>query len=70
MTTTVFDSQSTFRHTTGSSVFEQAWSTIRVYRQRARQRAQLREMSPHMLADIGVNVAQACAESRKPFWVA
>jgi len=69
MTTTVLTSQSTFRHTAGSSVFEQAWATIHAYRQRARQRACLREMSPHMLADIGVHAAQASAEARKPFWV-
>jgi len=69
MTTTVLNNQTTFRYATGSSAFERAWTTIRLYRQRALQRASLREFSPHMLADIGVNAAQACAEARKPFWV-
>jgi uncharacterized protein YjiS (DUF1127 family) len=36
--------------------------------ERARQRRQLRELSDHMLRDIGLTQADAWAESEKPFW--
>ena len=36
--------------------------------ERARQRRQLRELSDHMLRDIGLTRADAWAESEKPFW--
>lgn len=39
-----------------------------VWLERARQRRQLRELSDHMLRDIGVTRADAWAESEKPFW--
>ena len=69
MTTTALRSQPAFQHALLPSAVRSAWITLRVYRERARQRAQLAELSPGMLADIGVNEAQASAEARKPFWV-
>ena len=36
--------------------------------ERARQRRQLRELSDHMLRDIGLTRADAWAEAEKPFW--
>ena len=39
-----------------------------IWLERARQRRQLRELSDHMLRDIGLTRADAWAESEKPFW--
>lgn len=36
--------------------------------ERAQQRRRLRELGDHMLRDIGVTRADACAEADKPFW--
>lgn len=38
------------------------------WRERARQRRQLLEMSDHMLRDIGITRADARAEAERPFW--
>lgn len=35
---------------------------------RHRQRARLREMTPHQLRDIGLSQRAAWQEARKPFW--
>src|SRR4051812_20476157 len=45
---------------------------IAVWAERSRQRralAEMVELSPHLLADIGVSRAQARKEAAKPFWV-
>ncbi|HEX6102124.1 MAG TPA: DUF1127 domain-containing protein [Alphaproteobacteria bacterium] len=42
--------------------------TIRLWRQRARGRQQLREFDDHLLRDIGITRLQAEAEASKPFW--
>ena len=39
-----------------------------IWLERARQRRQLRELSDHMLRDIGLTRTDAWAESEKPFW--
>jgi len=39
-----------------------------VWRERARQRRQLRSLSDRMLRDIGLTRADVLAESSKPFW--
>lgn len=39
-----------------------------LWRFRARTRAHLRDLPPHMLRDIGVDQGMADAEARKPFW--
>jgi uncharacterized protein YjiS (DUF1127 family) len=38
------------------------------WRERARQRRQLREMNDHLLRDIGITRAEAQAEAERPFW--
>jgi uncharacterized protein YjiS (DUF1127 family) len=38
------------------------------WRERARQRRQLREMYDHLLRDIGITRAEAQAEAERPFW--
>jgi uncharacterized protein YjiS (DUF1127 family) len=45
-----------------------ALATLMQWRERARQRRALREMSDHMLRDIGISRAQAAGEAAKPFW--
>ena len=73
MTTTVLKNRSVFRHTTvaasSASLLSRAWVTLGLWRERARQRMHLAEMSPQMLEDIGVSTAAARAESGKPFWL-
>jgi uncharacterized protein YjiS (DUF1127 family) len=39
-----------------------------VWRERARQRRQLRSLNDRMLRDIGLTRADVLAESSKPFW--
>jgi uncharacterized protein YjiS (DUF1127 family) len=38
------------------------------WQQRARERAQLMQLSDHMLRDIGLSRATAAGEADKPFW--
>jgi uncharacterized protein YjiS (DUF1127 family) len=42
--------------------------TLRLWRQRARGRKQLRTFDDHLLRDIGITRLQAEAEADKPFW--
>lgn len=44
------------------------WTVLRLWRARARQRVQLAALPPQMLADIGLDRAQADREAAKPFW--
>jgi len=39
-----------------------------LWQQRSRQRRCLREMSPHLLRDIGLERGEALREARKPCW--
>jgi uncharacterized protein YjiS (DUF1127 family) len=41
---------------------------VRLYRQRSRQRRELRELDDRMLDDIGISRERAMQEARKPFW--
>ena len=72
MTTTVLKNRSVFRHTTvaaaSATLSGRAWDAIRLWRERARQRMHLAEMSPEMLEDVGISRAAARAEAGKPFW--
>lgn len=70
MTTRVLKNRFAFRHTTVMSVLSDTWQTIGVWRERARQRRDLAEMSPEMLKDIGISRSAARAEAGKPFWSA
>jgi uncharacterized protein YjiS (DUF1127 family) len=42
--------------------------TLRVWRERARGRQQLRTLEDHLLRDVGLTRLQAEAEANKPFW--
>ena len=42
--------------------------TLRLWRERARGRQQLRTFDDHLLRDIGITRLQAEAEADKPFW--
>lgn len=69
MTTTTLRNRSALRHTTVSGAFANLWTNIGQWRERARQRRHLAEMSPEMLKDIGLSAAAARAEAGKPFWI-
>jgi uncharacterized protein YjiS (DUF1127 family) len=45
-----------------------AVDVLLIWRERARQRRQLRTLSDRMLRDIGLTRADVMAESSKPFW--
>ena len=38
------------------------------WQERARQRHQMAELTPHLRADMGLTDADVWAETRKPFW--
>ena len=46
----------------------QGLDTLRLWRERARGRQQLRAFDDHLLRDIGITRLQAEAEAHKPFW--
>jgi uncharacterized protein YjiS (DUF1127 family) len=70
MTTTALKNRFALRHATVSGTFAATWTAINLWRERARQRRGLAEMSPEMLRDIGLSYSAARAEAGKPFWVA
>ena len=43
---------------------------LSVWATRARTRAQLRDVAPERLLDLGLDAAQARTEAAKPFWLA
>jgi len=43
-------------------------AAIRLWPERARSWQQLRELSDHMLKDIGMSQEEAFREAEKPFW--
>ena len=69
MTTSALKNRFALRHTTVSGTFAQTWTIIGLWRERARQRRDLAEMSPEMLRDIGVSPRAARAEANRPFWI-
>lgn len=50
------------------SKFNAATNLLQVWADRYEQRKQLARLSPHMLADIGIDPVTAAIEIRKPFW--
>ena len=70
MTTSALKNRFALRYPTVSGAFAEAWSTIDLWRERARQRRSLAEMSPEMLRDIGISRSAARGEAAKPFWAA
>ena len=73
MTTTVLKDRAVFRHATvaatSATVLERTWATLGLWRERARERRHLAEMTPQMLNDIGISRAAARAEAARPFWL-
>ena len=73
MTTTVLKDRSVFRRTivanTSASILERTWTVLGLWRERARERRRLAEMTPQMLNDIGVSRVAARAEAARPFWL-
>lgn len=67
MTATALHNPAAFGRASSSS--RGAWHTIRLWQQRARQRARLAELSPELLEDIGLSARAADTEAGKPFWV-
>ena len=51
------------------SFFRRCRATLRLWRERARQRRALSQLDDRLLADIGVTRADAERECAKPFWV-
>ena len=71
MTTTALRVRARVRPSAGlAGGLARVTAAIAVWRERARQRRHLAEMSPEMLRDIGVSVSAARAEAGKPFWTA
>lgn len=50
--------------------WERVMKQYRLFSARARQRRQLRELSDHILKDMGISQVDALREACKPFWVA
>jgi uncharacterized protein YjiS (DUF1127 family) len=45
-----------------------AWRVVLEWRRRARSRAQLRSLSPHLIQDFCSDLLEAEREASKPFW--
>ncbi|MDW5377732.1 DUF1127 domain-containing protein [Halomonas sp. HP20-15] len=45
-------------------------ATLRLYRHRHLTRQRLRELDPHLLADVGITLTEARREGSKRFWEA
>jgi len=70
MTTAALKNRLLTRPTSVTAACRHMLATANLWRERARQRRHLAEMSPQMLRDIGVSVSAARAEAGKPFWMA
>lgn len=51
-----------------SVLFKKSWDKIRMWREIARQRNQLRRFSEHLAKDIGISRADAEREADRHFW--
>lgn len=49
-------------------LLDEVRDTLKLWKQRRRQRLCLRELNSHLLRDIGVERREALWEARKPFW--
>ena len=56
------------RHSAALTAIRQAVAAIRLWRERARSRQELRELSNHMLKDIGLGREDVGYELLEPFW--
>ncbi len=68
MTTTALKNRAAIASPSVAGSLTRVWETVQKWRERARSRRQLAEMSETMLADIGVSLSAARAEAGKPFW--
>ena len=50
------------------SLWQSVLATVRIWRQRARQRRKLAQLTYVQLQDIGITHAEAWREVNKPFW--
>ena len=55
-------------HSTMPSLPVRFWETVRIWRQRARDRRSLAELSDYELHDVGITPADRFHEVSKPFW--
>ena len=51
-----------------SGVLAQVAETVRLWRQRVRERGSLASLSERDLHDVGLSLSEAMAEAEKPFW--
>ena len=56
------------RHSAVLTATRQGVAAIRLWRARARSQRELRELSDHLLKDIGLSREVACYEAAKSFW--
>ena len=56
------------RHARPLAVIRRIAAAIRLWRERARSRPQLRELNDHLLRDIGLRRDDVGYDFRKPFW--
>jgi uncharacterized protein YjiS (DUF1127 family) len=54
--------------TTFADVLRRPLAALRLWYERARQRALLEEMDDYQLRDIGITRAEALGEASRPFW--
>lgn len=51
-----------------SALIKRSWDKVRMWREIARQRNQLRRFSEYLAKDIGISRADAEREADRPFW--
>lgn len=51
-----------------SALIKRGWDKVRMWREIARQRNQLRRFSEYLAKDIGISRADAEREADRPFW--
>ena len=54
--------------THGPHIIREALTTLRTWHRRARTRRHLLDLDDHLLADVGLDRADAAREVAKPFW--
>ena len=51
-----------------SALIKRSWDKIRMWRQIAHERSELRRLSEYIAKDIGISRADAEREADRPFW--
>lgn len=52
----------------GSGIFAQLGETLRVWRERQRQRRELAQWTERDMHDVGLSWSEVVREAEKPFW--